>query len=78
MNTRLAGHGLIAEGWPYIGTEVRKSHRSGHGMGKCECGTMSPMLPSTAARKRWHRDHKQEIRARTSTPAGPGPALSRG
>lgn len=30
-------------------------------MAKCECGAMSDVLPSTNARKRWHREHKVEV-----------------
>lgn len=35
--------------------------KSGPGPGRCECGAISPELPSTAARQRWHRDHKQAV-----------------
>jgi hypothetical protein len=35
------------------------------GVAYCECGAVSPTLPSTAARQRWHREvHKPEVRAR--------------
>lgn len=61
MPLRVAGHGLIDEGWPFIGTKIRASRRNGPGMGKCECGQMSDLLPSTAARKRWHKDHKLAV-----------------
>jgi hypothetical protein len=60
---RLAGHGLIREGWPFIGTNIEARHRTGPGMAKCECGAMSDVLPSTNARKRWHRGHKAEVDA---------------
>lgn len=62
--SRLAGHGLLHEGWPFIGTKIRATNNTGPGMGKCECGAMSEMVPTRAARKRWHRDHKADIRAR--------------
>jgi hypothetical protein len=32
--------------------------------GVCECGAKSDLLSSGAARKRWHRDHKNEVRSR--------------
>lgn len=59
---RLAGHGLIREGWPFISRNIEALYRTGPGMAKCECGTLSEVLPSTNARKDWHRKHKQEIR----------------
>lgn len=38
---------------------------NGPGHGACSCGAKSPEpLPSTAARQRWHREHKLEILAR--------------
>jgi len=61
--TLLKGHGLVEEGWPFIGTQVRARYRGSPGMGKCSCGEMSEMLPSTVARKRWHREHKDKVRA---------------
>lgn len=38
--------------------------RGPEGRALCECGEWSPELPSTAARKRWHREHKDEVRTR--------------
>jgi hypothetical protein len=32
--------------------------RHGTGVARCSCGETSPVLPSTKARTRWHRDHK--------------------
>jgi hypothetical protein len=61
MVSRLAGHGLIQEGWPFIGTHLQARYRSGPGMAKCECGSMSDVLPSASARKRWHRQHKEDL-----------------
>ena len=58
---RVVGHGLYGEGWPWIGTKIQALYRSGPGMAKCECGQMSDLLPSTAARKRWHAQHKQDV-----------------
>lgn len=68
-STQLAGHGLQAEGMPYVrdprtGTWVGTCMTwEGHGL--CSCGEASPVLPSNNARKRWHREvHKPEVRAR--------------
>jgi hypothetical protein len=36
--------------------------KGGAGRALCECGKKSPVLPSTAARKRWHRQHKDAVR----------------
>lgn len=57
--TRIAGHGLRHEGrhWTAAGYVS-----GGMAPGVCECGEKSAPLPSAAARKRWHRDHKAEIR----------------
>ena len=33
----------------------------GPGQTRCQCGEWSPELPTTAARKRWHREHKQQV-----------------
>lgn len=33
------------------------------GHGRCSCGDASPCLDSGAARKRWHAEHKAEVRA---------------
>jgi hypothetical protein len=60
---RLAGHGLRHEGrhWvPGVGYTA-----AGTAPGICECGAESEPLPTAAARKRWHRDHKAEERMKT-------------
>lgn len=64
MSTRLAGHGLRREGAAYLGRgEGTLMHwASGPGLGKCECGALSEVLPNRARRKAWHRAHKDEIR----------------
>jgi hypothetical protein len=72
-STRLPGHGLLSEGLPYEwrqGDEDDKPswHRTGRwehtGHGVCSCGAASPVaLNTNGARKRWHRDHKAEVRA---------------
>jgi hypothetical protein len=36
--------------------------KGGDGRALCECGKKSQVLPSTAARKRWHREHKEAVR----------------
>ncbi len=54
---RLAGHALRNEGRLYEhGMSVRA------GVGRCECGATSPILPGPSARRRWHREHKDAIR----------------
>ena len=55
----LKGHGLFAEGRVLAGY----GWGSGPGRGKCSCGALSETLPSTAARQRWHKEHKAEVRA---------------
>jgi hypothetical protein len=60
-NTRLAGHALPNEG--RVGSTLDSSVlRNGPGRSRCTCGKRSPLLPSTAQRKRWHRDHKEAAR----------------
>lgn len=57
---RVKGHTLPFEG------RVRSVYRygSGPGHGRCSCGAASAdMLPSTAARQRWHRQHKSDVLA---------------
>lgn len=63
------GHGLISEGAGYPpGTEARSAlarywgtFHEPAGVGLCRCGATSDPLPSNAARKRWHREHKQAV-----------------
>jgi hypothetical protein len=64
-NTRVAGHGLQFEGRtaeaylpPDIGWRLTDEP---NGQAVCECGAWSPELPSTAARKRWHAQHKADL-----------------
>lgn len=58
-----------AENWYWIGPYyfggkvVYVDYDARTGRALCECGAESPVLPSTAARKRWHREHKDAIRA---------------
>ncbi len=56
---RLAGHGLLAEGRVPNGW----SYGTGSGRARCECGWESDILPTTAARQRAHRAHKEWVRA---------------
>lgn len=52
------GHTLPFEGrvYGYLGLA------SGPGLGRCSCGvTSGKQLPTTAARQRWHREHKQAV-----------------
>lgn len=72
-STRLPGHGLQSEGKPYErgGDEqdpwVRVGfgpHPGSHiGVALCSCGEASPVLESDGQRKRWHREHKNQVRA---------------
>ena len=64
---RLAGHELRREGAPFAKTpgggrgryEVRSTNI---GQALCSCGVMSDVLDSNTKRKKWHRDHKDDIR----------------
>jgi hypothetical protein len=58
---RVAGHSMPHEGQALDerGSVRRDYHRDGKT--RCECGEWSPALPSNGARKRWHRDHKNQI-----------------
>lgn len=70
------GHGLINEGtgyepgWPpeaYLRRFWTMAHDRG-GVAVCWCGAISDPLPSDAARKRWHRDHKANLMGGNPTP----------
>lgn len=65
--TLVPGHTLIFEG-DALG---RSRGLSGPGEGGCSCGARSPRLETRAARKRWHKEHKDAIRA--ALPANPNP-----
>lgn len=55
---RVPGHTLPFEG--RISEFNRMSN--GPGKGSCSCGaTSTQVLPNTANRKRWHREHKREV-----------------
>jgi hypothetical protein len=59
--TRLAGHGLRYEG-KTPDPLAPWGQRNGPGPARCECGWESEPLPTTAARQRAHREHKEAIR----------------
>lgn len=65
-STRLAGHGLLAEGKPFhsaLGDDGRPRRMTGStGYGRCSCGVRSVLTTSDAARKRWHKEHKNLVR----------------
>lgn len=70
----MKGHGLLYEGRPVWrkptagvhghevggGTHWWLANPAGTGIGVCRCGATSPVLPSNAARKRWHAEHKTD------------------
>lgn len=64
--TRVVGHALWYEGGAHddngypidVGGWVT---RSGPGRAKCECGDLSEVLTSGAARRAWHKAHKAEV-----------------
>lgn len=53
------GHTLPFEGK----TPDQWTGRNNHPVGstKCSCGALSPILGSTYARQRWHRQHKLAV-----------------
>lgn len=61
------GHGLQGEGLAFVDESCPPWNPrprlvyDQEGRGLCGCGEWSPVLPSTAARKRWHREHKQAV-----------------
>lgn len=55
----VSGHTLPREGQLRVAAGVRG--RNGGGFTKCSCGEESPVLNSTAARQRWHRQHKLDV-----------------
>lgn len=75
--TNVPGHGLVGEGAGHAVNGCREgdcakgaAYRNwggigGFGHGVCLCGAISPHLPSSTARKRWHAEHKDAVRAAT-------------
>lgn len=66
--TLVKGHTLLGEGQGYDsnGKRTWTYHPERHVHGQCSCGALSPPLPSNGARKRWHAEHKQQIREATA------------
>lgn len=66
-NTLLSGHTLRSEGAPFKWTSNGRRYvrvmDSWIGKGLCSCGAASGSLSSNNARKRWHRAHKEALRA---------------
>lgn len=65
--TRVVGHGLRNEGAAYDDNGYPLDSggyvvRTGPGRAKCECGELSEVLPSGAARRAWHAGHKDEVK----------------
>jgi len=64
-------HSLVSEGYPFDENSNPISHpigvraTTGVGRGLCNCGMLSDVLSSTAARKRWHREHKKTMLEQT-------------
>jgi hypothetical protein len=56
------GHGLQREGRAFDADRRHTGKPEGYGL--CACDALSPLCTTTAARQRWHREHKAEIRAR--------------
>jgi hypothetical protein len=72
--TNLHGHALRSEGKPYEPGETSpwlRVYGSRTGVALCECGAVSPVLESDAARKRWHRDVRKAA-ARGAFDGAPG------
>ncbi|MGC5012555.1 hypothetical protein ACLQ2R_17465 [Streptosporangium sp. DT93] len=70
---RLPGHTLSSEGAAFAwttngGRYVRTTGR--RGVALCSCGETSSTLDSNSARKRWHREHKDELRRGPATAQG--------
>jgi hypothetical protein len=69
-NTRLAGHTLRNEGQPFVKDRITggwcRNMGGWKGVALCSCGAASPELVHNNERKRWHRDHKEEVRAALS------------
>lgn len=67
---RLAGHNLADEGAAFEmvqgrAVRVRPNSVAGTGFAICGCGVHSPILDSGAARRAWHRAHKDQHRSTT-------------
>lgn len=76
---RVPGHTLRHEGAPHdtTGRRIGSYWRTGStGAARCSCGQQSDDLPSAAARKAWHRQHKLDVLT-GNTPADPARLAAR-
>jgi len=72
--TVVPGHGLVSEGAAHDDAGARLwAHTGNAGRGKCSCGELSESLASGAARKAWHRRHKDDVTKLTARAAWPLP-----
>lgn len=67
--TLLKGHIMGDEGCARGDDGMILWDAKGPGRGKCSCGALSEILPTRAARKRWHREHKDAIRNPLTPPS---------
>lgn len=65
--TLVKGHTLLFEGQP-LGRRNLGHGCGGTGIGGCSCGAQSPELTSGAERKRWHREHKENVKTESTNP----------
>lgn len=62
--TRVSGHALMNEGAAFRDEGERENFgryvlgTGGAGRAKCSCGELSDPLPTSTARRAWHREHK--------------------
>ena len=66
MTQPMAGHGLRFAGAPHNAAGHRISlygPATGDGRAKCTCGWLSGVLPTAAARKHAHAEHKRQVQA---------------
>lgn len=65
---RVTGHSLMNEGAAFRDDGEREDFgrhvlgTAGPGRAKCSCGELSEPLPSSTARRAWHREHKAATR----------------
>ncbi len=61
--TTVKGHSLVNEGAAFTLNKrrIRWNGTGGEGYGFCSCGVSSPRLPTAAARRRWHNEHKYAL-----------------
>ncbi len=70
---RLSGHVLPYDGRLQVAGRLADGDANASGRTVCSCGEESPLLPSTNARRQWHRDHKDRIRAEMAAANRPAP-----